>query len=549
MGWFSDLMEDLDRPANAIQGYFVGAKRDDETRLEGLKRGWNQEENYDFEQLWDEDLADKGYYERGNLDRLSYVASGALNLLVDPLNVIGGGMFTKGVKGVDKAVKAGADVNPDAMKGFTASSVPNFIQGHYGKTVKTADIQEAMKKGMLFDSVKYTTPWQKGVLNQINAELGTKARIDQYQGLKKKTGMAKTASYGALNAMQNVLSPQARALYRSEGINKGLFELPYLSHKGSTDTELVHRALANAHILEQSGRVGGKQILNDFNQFLGVSGYQPFKKGAYAKSVKGLTAGTGDALTSKEYKYLEEHVGTIWKGADNVSIKDAQNTKLFIKRGGFEDRGKGMNKSGRHYDDVFGSTVFRRMQNAVAESNPKNLKELKEVLESAEYTEKSPMPGFKIDKETGNVWTNYSFPGSSITEGGVNVVMGIKPNGNFIFTVSDEHDFLEKGVKVAGRVMPGTKRLMKSMLPNRLVAVTPPFSGNLSMVEGSRTLKPIAEESLRRTVKDQDKFNWKEQLTEIQYAVPQSADLAYEQARQQRGIGAGLMSVPTGTND
>ena len=121
MGWFSDLMEDLDRPANAIQGYFVGAKRDDETRFEGLKRGWNQEENYDFEQILDEDLAKKGYYERGGADRLKYMAFGAANLIVDPLNLVGAGLFTKGLKGAEKAVKAGADVQEGAMKGFALS--------------------------------------------------------------------------------------------------------------------------------------------------------------------------------------------------------------------------------------------------------------------------------------------------------------------------------------------------------------------------------------------------------------------------------------------
>ena len=88
---------------------------------------------------------------------------------------------------------------------------------------------------------------------------------------------------------------------------------------------------------------------------------------------------------------------------------------------------------------------------------------------------------------------------------------------------------------------------MSKLLPNRVLAVTPPFVGDIR--NPVKKLSPLAKKSLERNVKDQDKFNWKEQLTELQYAVPQSADLAYEQARQQRGIGAGLMAVPTGTND
>ena len=536
MGWFSDLMEDLDRPANAIQGYFVGAKRDDETRLEGLKRGWNQEENYDFEQLWDEDLADKGYYERGNLDRLSYVASGALNLLVDPLNLIGGGMFTKGAKGVDKAVKEGADVNPDAMKGFTASSVPNFIQGYYGKTQRTVDVVDAMKQGLLTDSMKFTTPFQKQVLIQADDIIRSSDNIRRYEAGKKVTGFMKTGAYGGMNVLSNALSPYSRALYRSEGINKGLLESPFLSHKPDKDIELVHRALANAHILEQSGRVGGKQILSDFNQFLGVRGYQPFKKGQYGKLSKGIVAGLGDLPTSQEYSFIEKHIGSVWKDGKGIPFKDSKGTKLYIKRGGFEDRGRGMNKSGRHYDDVLGGldARFNAMQRTLMDANPKNLKELKKLLEGADYRGKSS-PAFKIDKESGNVWTSYGLKGSSITEGGVNVIVGVKPNGKFIMSVSDEHNFLEK--------IPG----MSKLLPNRVLAVTPPFVGDIR--NPVKRLTPLAKKSLEKNVKDQDKFNWKEQLTEIQYAVPKSADLAYEQARQQRGIGAGLMAVPTGTND
>ena len=531
MGWFSDLMEDLDRPANAIQGYFVGAKRDDETRFEGLKRGWNQEENYDFEQLVSEDLAKQKFSERDALGKASYLLTGTANLLVDPLNLIGGGMFTKGVKGVDDAIKAGADVNPDAMKGFTASSIPNFIQGYYGKTQRTVDVVEAMKQGLLTDSMKFTTPFQKQVLMQADDVIRSSSNIRRYEAGKKLTGFMKTGAYGGMNLLSNALSPYSRALYRSEGINKGLLEGSFLSHKNDKNIELVHRALANAHILEQSGIVGGKQILSDFNKFLGVRGYQPFKKGQYGKLTKGMTAGLGGVPTKQEYSFIEKHIGSVWKDGKGIPFKDSKGTKLYIKRGGFEDRGRGMNKSGRHYDDVLGGldARFNAMQRTLTDANPKNLKELKKLLEGADYRGNSK-PIFKIDKESGNVWTNYGLKGSSITEGGVNVIVGVKPNGKFIMSVSDEHNFLEK--------IPG----MSKLLPNRVLAVTPPFVGDIR--NPVKKLTPLANATLKRRVQDQDKFNWAEQLTELQYALPKSADLAYEKARQQAGVGAGLMSVP-----
>lgn len=93
---WSEVFTNIDRPSNALQGLFVDG-------LEGLKRGWSQKENYDFEQMHDKELAEKGYYERGNLDRLKYVGFGAANLLADPVNLIGIGLVQKGVKGLSAA--------------------------------------------------------------------------------------------------------------------------------------------------------------------------------------------------------------------------------------------------------------------------------------------------------------------------------------------------------------------------------------------------------------------------------------------------------------
>jgi hypothetical protein len=96
MGLLTEVFTNIDRPSNALQGLFVDG-------LEGLKRGWSQKENYDFEQMHDEELAKKGYYERGNLDRLKYVGFGAANLLADPINLLGIGLVQKGVKSVSVA--------------------------------------------------------------------------------------------------------------------------------------------------------------------------------------------------------------------------------------------------------------------------------------------------------------------------------------------------------------------------------------------------------------------------------------------------------------
>ena len=98
---WSEAFTNIDRPSNAFQGLFVDG-------LKGLKRGWSQKENYDFEQLWDEELQKKTFSERkglseGSLEKASYVGSAALNLLLDPVNLIGIGLVQKGVKGLSAA--------------------------------------------------------------------------------------------------------------------------------------------------------------------------------------------------------------------------------------------------------------------------------------------------------------------------------------------------------------------------------------------------------------------------------------------------------------
>ena len=129
---WSEVFRGIDRPSNALQGLFVDG-------TEGFKRGWGHEENYDFEQMHDRELAKKGYYERDNLDRLKYIGFGAANLLFDPLNLIGGGLFIKGGKTISKAKGMGANVDKNAMKGSLISSFPNYIQEYYMPTQKTLE--------------------------------------------------------------------------------------------------------------------------------------------------------------------------------------------------------------------------------------------------------------------------------------------------------------------------------------------------------------------------------------------------------------------------
>ena len=210
MGFWSEAFKNIDRPSNALQGLAVGG-------MEGLKRGWGQEENYDFEQMWNADLQKKGWSEREGLgEKGSYVASTIANILVDPLNLLPIGLLTKGTRAVNKAKQMGANIDKSAMKGAFISSFPNYIQGRYGPTVRTKEVMKSLDDGLLSDvTIKGVTPAQG------------------YGALKHKTGFAKTGVAGIKNIIKNALDPNARALYRSHNINKGLMESAYLSPKAN----------------------------------------------------------------------------------------------------------------------------------------------------------------------------------------------------------------------------------------------------------------------------------------------------------------------------
>ena len=321
MGFWSEAFKNIDRPSNALQGLAVGG-------VEGLKRGWGQEENYDFEQLWDADLQKKGWSEReGFGEKGSYVASTIANIIVDPLNLLPIGLLSKGTKAVKSAKQMGANIDKKAMKGSFISSFPNYIQGRYGPTAKTKDVMKSLDKGLLSDvSIKGVTP--------------SKA----YGAFKNKSGFAKTGAIGVKNIIKNSLSPEARALYRSHNINKGMMEGGYLSNKGNKDLELIHRALYNSHIAEQSGTVGSKTLLRDFMKRVEYQGYTPFKTGTYHKATKGKVIG-GKAIDKDEANRLEDIMGNAWTNRKGIRASDDSSTMVFIKR-------PASTKGGRHLNDL-----------------------------------------------------------------------------------------------------------------------------------------------------------------------------------------------------
>jgi len=496
MGMFTQILEVLDTPSNALQGLVVDG-------VEGFLTGLKQEKDYQFKDAFSEEfLRDK--------PRTAEVLGTTLDFVVDPLNLLGIGMLSKGSKAVSSAIDSGANISRGAMKGIYPSSVPNYIQGHYGPT------QQALVKAQALKS-------------KLKAAKTPKIEIDKAVNnllrTEKGKGFVKTASEGAKNAIINSLSPEARALYRSTGINRPLYSTERLSPK-ALNTELIHRSFANRHIGKQAGRTGDTKEIDNLMSKGFYTDYIPLKKGVYGESAKEFSKGKyAKEVSDADYTFIQKHFSDVWKDKKitdkvtdkldvtkrkKVSIGESSNPFLILKK-------PQSNVTGNHWNDMVNSPEISALATsfALGKKVPKNPKDLAKYLKNQGFDNK-----LTVDKD--GVWFSYSRSGSSITEGGVNFLVKIKPNGRLTGVMSDEHNFLE--------FLPGTDKF----LPNRVVAVTPPMTGNI------RTMRPKQSGS-KRKLKTEDKKQVNQQipkaLNDLLGATPTTADLAFEKGRALQKLG------------
>ena len=128
-----------------------------------------------------------------------------------------------------------------------------------------------------------------------------------------------------------------------------------------------------------------------------------------------------------------------------------------------------------------------------------------------------------LEKAKNNgLWVTGSFTGNAVTEGGVNYIAKVSPDGRIMAVISDEHNFLEK-TPVLGPVL-------ESALPNRALSVTPPMHYDLR--GGRKTVKPE---------QPKDKKNVKQSLFDLETAQPSK-----EALRAERQINAGVGTIATG---
>lgn len=124
---------------------------------------------------------------------------------------------------------------------------------------------------------------------------------------------------------------------------------------------------------------------------------------------------------------------------------------------------------------------------------------------------------------------SFSKPGTSITEGGVNIWAKIKPNGKIIGVMSDEHNLFEK--------LP----YMNRAVPNRVVAVTPPMVANIRTLKWRQTGATTKAEQGRKLSADWGKKG--DRLLHLNVSPSQKYLDSERQVLINRTLGTGMLGI------
>jgi hypothetical protein len=419
-----------------------------------------------------------------------------------PSNVLGASLVTKGVNRVRQAAQDAVEYfGPAAGRGGSTASISNYIDNYYGPTGPdpSKPIRSAIgnKTDDIVSSVTGVAPENVRAARQ------------------KITGGFNWGVQSAVDAIEYVLDPQSRALYKEMGITPG--SQRHVSRALADDA--IHKAVAQvqytSHIGRQAGRQGPvAQEVQTIMEKSGITDYFAYTDGAYTAAIKeGRLFPTSDgrksSMGAKDLEFIEQHFGNVWKAPDakgvDVPFKDAEGTILLIKAPGAGT------KTGDHYNDVIkaGGYIGDLYKSFTKYKGKPSLEELwtdlkkksdanrkyndnKKDSEPRRWTLSSKSDSLEGLKENG-IWLVNTKKGRAYTEGGINYLVKVKPNGNIFAVMSDEHNFLEgiagKGDKLVRRATgreQGANLIsqFEKVLPHRLVAVTPPMQANIFNLRG-----------------------------------------------------------------
>ena len=435
-----------------------------------------------------------------------------------------GNVFNVATAGVGGGlVKAGAAAN----KGAWAAGVKNYIDNFYTNDKPDVDPTKLEK-----------------TLGSVALKLKGEKTSDKNVAMagKKITGIMKWGAGGAAAAIDSLLNPLSRGLYRDTGISRkgqqAVDKLLFKNNGNPSDRDIdkaVAQVIYNRHIIEQSDRKGeiGNPLL-EIEDFANVQGYAEdtlpnFLKGAKATK---FTTPEGKKVSTPKAVLVTAHdkINKAWGNTD-----DPRRKVVFKEPSG--------GRSGDHLKDLaFKHPANKHIRKIIAEHKGKLTVEqmwqkLKDISEK-EGTFKVSQTLDEVKKE--GLWVQAGMKGTAVVEGGVNGLMKILPNGRAIGFMSDKHDFLEK--------LPVVGKALEKALPNEMMAISGPMHLDLMGTKWAEQAlekagKPVKKRSRNRPVQRADRPEAGEVLNKYVAARPTAGSVV-------RGLdpmtGTGLLASTTG---
>ena len=396
----------------------------------------------------------------------------------------------------------------------------------------------------------YYDPRQKKYGNWLEKQLTelfpdadtTKAGQNKIQNaIRKGLGLTDWGVKGARRVVGNLFNPRTRALYNEYGLSavftdtvkilknemneferlkslKGTPDAPdnldeLLNTQKAKVAEMIETAHSQvqqtANIRQQTNAKAGKR---DVPMEFALAAADPnvpqmyFKKSEVGDNWYDATAAQAanlEGISPEMSKFAQDHIEKVWKS----SGLDMSKAKVLVKA----PRSKA---TGDHFASLSTNVQINAIERAFrpsrggeiggfydveidADGTPRlipNIDSLEAALRKARTDDEGLIKAgksFSIQgRDAEGVWIQFSHPSRAKVEGGMNMLVHVKPNGDLTGIASDLHDFFNEA-PVAGP-------LLKQLMPSQVIAVTPPMQTNVFSISTLRSKKlndaPLKEE-------------------------------------------------------
>tara|TARA_R110000803_G_scaffold101317_1_gene169229 strand:+ start:2228 stop:4126 length:1899 start_codon:yes stop_codon:yes gene_type:complete len=431
------------------------------------------------------------------------------------------------------------------IKGIGRVATPNLDKASAGRDLSSANVIINNYYDPRQKSYGGEGNWLDNTLNKVLPDKDTtkKGQNKTQNMIRKGLGMAGWGLNGARRVVSNLFNPMSRAMYNEYGLSSVFTETARALKKqmnkldrmektstatdGPTKTELQNQRSLVASMIETAHsqvqqtanirqQVGGAVATKrDVPTEFALRAADPnvpqlyFKKADYGDNWYESSGATSvldaDGISPAQAKFAQDHFEQAWKS----SGLDMGKARVIVKA-------PSSRATGDHFASLSSTVQLNAIERAfrptgqsqgfyrlVTDDTGKmnmlpDINSLEKALEKARVRTETTKGGKEITrgdaglkaqeknfsivgKDKEGVWIQFSHPSRAKVEGGMNLLVHVKPNGDLTGMASDLHDFFNE--------LPVVGVGLKQLMPNQVLAVTPPMKTNIFSISPARRTK------------------------------------------------------------